>query len=400
MTDRNRETSRPPATTRGARIDFIDLLRGWAVVVMIETHVVNATLAADVMGGSFFQYLKFINGLVAPSFLFASGLSYAVATRRKAQEYLSFGKPLFKQLWRIVSIALIGYLLHVPIFSARRLFTEATDEQWQSFFQVDVLQCIAISLLVLQGFLLVLRSQPRLYLVTLAASITIIIVTPFVWETDFWSILPWPVAGYLNGIRYSLFPIFPWTAFLFAGAVTGHFFLEARDRNARRSDQQGDTPFYRSLLWSGGSLVLLSYLIDIAFPGLRTRDDYWVISPAFVCLRLGIVMLLCAGAGFWTHTVHPKGRPFMLLFGRESLLVYVTHLLLLYGNFGSFNLTREVGRGFGYLEALLLTVFLVALMYGTSVLWSRTKATSPRLKHFAIVSTIAAVALTFLFGEG
>ena len=26
------------------RIEFIDLLRGWAVIVMIETHVFNATL--------------------------------------------------------------------------------------------------------------------------------------------------------------------------------------------------------------------------------------------------------------------------------------------------------------------------------------------------------------------
>jgi len=68
------ETQHPSLTT-SKRIDYIDLLRGWAVIVMIETHAFNATLTPAIKSDWFFGYIAFINGLVAPSFLFASGLA-------------------------------------------------------------------------------------------------------------------------------------------------------------------------------------------------------------------------------------------------------------------------------------------------------------------------------------
>jgi uncharacterized membrane protein len=96
------------------RIEFIDLLRGWAVIVMIQTHVFNATLTPGLTETGFFQVLRFIDGLVAPSFLFASGMAYAVTTRRKINDYLSFGPPLFRQFGRLLFVMLIGYGLHLP----------------------------------------------------------------------------------------------------------------------------------------------------------------------------------------------------------------------------------------------------------------------------------------------
>jgi hypothetical protein len=297
-----------------------------------------------------------------------------------------------------MSVALIGYLLHVPVFPARRLFGEATPEQWQSFFQVDVLQCIAISLLILQILFLILRDLNRLYFTVLVASVATVVATPVIWTIDFWTVLPWPFAAYMNGVRYSLFPLFPWSAFLFLGAVTGHYFMIARERGAS-SGSRAEPSFYQGMIWMGGSLIMLSFLIGMIFPDLRERADYWMVSPAFVSLRLGIVIILGAAAGYWTLYFQPKGKPFILLFGRESLLVYVLHLLLLYGNFGPFNLIRTLNHSFGYLEAMLLTVLLIALMYVSALYWNKTKATSPRLKRAATVSTIVAVVAMFLFGE-
>ena len=64
----NRRMSSPPRK----RIEYIDLLRGWAVIVMIQTHVFNAVLRPEITTTASFQWLKFVDGLVAPSFLFAS----------------------------------------------------------------------------------------------------------------------------------------------------------------------------------------------------------------------------------------------------------------------------------------------------------------------------------------
>ncbi len=145
------------------RIEFIDLLRGWAVIVMIQTHVFNATLIPALTQNGFFDFVRFIDGLVAPSFLFASGMAYAVTTRRKINDYLSFGTPLFKQFGRLLFVLLIGYGLHIPKFNYYHLRYEAGALAWQAFWQVDVLQCIAISLMFLQVMLLILRSERRLY---------------------------------------------------------------------------------------------------------------------------------------------------------------------------------------------------------------------------------------------
>ena len=84
-----------------SRLLFLDWLRAWALLVMIETHVFNAFLANSLRQSGWFQALNFINGLVAPSFLFVSGFVFLVAAQKRVEELRSFGKPLRKQLGRI-----------------------------------------------------------------------------------------------------------------------------------------------------------------------------------------------------------------------------------------------------------------------------------------------------------
>jgi len=358
---------------------------------MIETHVVNASLSPALSSETFFQYLKFVNGLVAPSFLFASGLSYAVATHRKIPDYLSFSSPLFQQMRRLLTVAIIGYLLHVPLLPVWRMATEATPEQWQSFFQVDILQCIAVSLLILQILLLITRSESRLYKTAFGVAAAVVVLSPYVWQIDYWEQLPWIAAGYMNGIRFSLFPLFPWLSFLFAGALAGYMLV--------RTTQ--DLPRYSSTLaWAGGSMILLSYLADSAGAQLLPPHNYWQTSPAFFLLRLGIVMLL-GSLLVWSSTAGSgKFRAPVLLFGQESLLVYVAHLLILYGDFGEFNLQKSIGGTFGYVQAGLLSSALIALMWLAAVRWHRIKRESPRLKRFVTTAAIVTVAGLLLFGEG
>ncbi|MBP1656514.1 MAG: Acyltransferase domain protein, partial [Bacteroidetes bacterium] len=156
------------------RLSFIDLLRGWAVIVMIETHVVNATIRPETAAQPWFDIINFINGLVAPSFLFASGMAYAVTTRRKLDSYVSFGTPLFRQLWRLLFILLLGYGLHIPKFNLGQMVQGVSEGQWLGFFQSDVLHCIAVSLLILQMILLIVRTERRLYLIAAGLAVALL----------------------------------------------------------------------------------------------------------------------------------------------------------------------------------------------------------------------------------
>ena len=60
------------------RCDWIDQLRGWAVIVMIEVHCVNVWLQPALRP----EWLNYLNGLVAPSFTLAAGFSLTLSTFR------------------------------------------------------------------------------------------------------------------------------------------------------------------------------------------------------------------------------------------------------------------------------------------------------------------------------
>jgi uncharacterized membrane protein len=382
------------------RLQFVDLLRGWAVIVMIETHIVNATILPAIAGTEAFQWVKFVNGLVAPSFLFASGLAYAVTTRRKIQAYLSFGPSLFKQLGRLLFLLIIAYVLHLPKFNFTQLMRDTTDADWLVFFQSDVLQCIAVSLLFLQVLLLVTRTERRMYTALMGITLVVVFISPVMWGIDFLAAIPAPVAAYLNGRQTSLFPLFPWSAFLFAGALTGYLFMQARDRVQSLPATTGGDGFMRRLALIALVVVAAAFVIEPIASSLYVAYDYWLFSPSFYFLRLGIVMVLCSGMYFYErwHGVAP-GSPVTLI-GRESLLVYTTHLLLIYGNFGPFNFRKWVNNTYGYGEALAASAFLILLMYLLALFWDFVRKKDPRIKMGMQLALLAAMLWVFFFGRG
>jgi uncharacterized membrane protein len=381
---------------RPPRIQFIDLLRGWAVIVMVQTHVFNATARPEILASPLFDVIRFIDGLVAPSFLFASGMAYAVTTRRKIADYLTFGRPLLRQFGRLLLILGIGYLLHVPRFEFHHVMYVAGEEAWLRFFQADVLHCIAVSLLVLQVLLLILRSERLLYRAAAVLALGIVAVTPVVWGIDFLSILPAPVAAYMNGLHYSLFPLFPWAAFLLLGAVTGHLFMNAR----ARAEEGAERHFMRGLAAAAVGVLLLS-LASAPFERLLYPVyNYWRTGPSFVFLRLALVALILYGLFLYEKRRGVSARSLVTLAGRESLLVYVAHLMLIYGQFVGPSLAERTRGTFGYLESSAFTVALVALMFGAALGWERLKKGPPRIKQGIQTAFVVALVLVFFFHRG
>jgi len=349
---------------------------------MIETHVVNATLQTALHEETVYHWLRFINGLVAPSFVFASGMAFAITLRRKLPDYLAMKQPLFKQLTRLLMVLAIGYILHIPKFSLSHLLYVAGEEAWRLFFQVDVLQCIAVTVLGMQVLIFLSRSERRFAVTVVVIAPLIVAVTPLVWMVDFGKFLPLPLAAYLTPADKSMFPLFPWAAFLMMGVVAGYAFLEWKDRMPKL------------LLWSGIICVGLSFALEPVLARTYPVYDYWRGSPSFFLLRLGLVFLLC-GLMFWFEKSRGVSRnSAVALMGRESLMVYVAHLLLIYGNFGTFNFRDTVDRTFGYPLALAVSVLLIAAMYLLALVWSRIKrgpAKVRRAVEWGFVGVLVAV---------
>jgi len=345
-----------------SRLAFIDLLRGWALLVMIEVHVFNAFILPYDKTTLWFHALNFINGLVAPSFVFISGFVFLLASQKKLEAFRTFGFAFWKQLGRIGLIWLVGYSLHLPFFSFRRAIAEATEAQWLSFYQSDVLHCIAFGLLVLFLLRLLIRSD-RIYRTFLVISgLLVVLATMFFWDIDFNASLPAPLAAYLNGKHYSLFPLFPWMAFMLFGGYFASGYIRARE-------QQKEKDF---ILWFAllGVILLVICSIEGQLPvHLHIGSDSISADPFFFFLRLGIVMLLLTACWFYAD-YRKTERSFVLDVGRESLMVYAAHLLVIYGRFwNEHSLWFYYSETFELWKCVAGTVVLIIAMISTAMMW-------------------------------
>src|SRR5512135_1827739 len=116
---------------------------------MIEVHGFNTFMVGDLRNTDWFGALNFINGLVAPSFLYVAGFVFVFTSDRKLEEFRTYGKAFWRQLSRILLIWVVGYGLHLPFFSLYRTMYDSTPSQWILFLQSDILHCIAIGLLII-----------------------------------------------------------------------------------------------------------------------------------------------------------------------------------------------------------------------------------------------------------
>ncbi len=383
-----------------ARLQFVDLLRGWAVIVMVQTHVLNATLRTDMRGEPAYRLISFVDGLVAPSFIFASGFVFAVALRRKLPDYLSFGPALGKQAGKLLFVLALGYVLHLPAFSLRRFIEGVSPEAWTKFWAVDVLQCIAVSVLLVLLILQIVRTERRLFaaLPWLAAGIALL--TPIMWSVNPAWLLPLPIAAYLNAGYGSQFPLLPWSVFLLSGVVAGGVFTAARDRTPGR---EGDDPARSSMkrfAMVGAVFVVGSFIIEPVLTALYPPHDYWYTSPSFVLLRLGLVLLLLSLCYAYERRTGVGERSLVACVGRESLLVYAAHLQLIYADVGGYSFRRWVNRSFGYPEVLVTTGVLVGLMILIAIWWDRVRRGDRKRMRLLQGLALAIFLLAFLVSPG
>ena len=280
------------------RVVWLDLFRGAAVLAMIETHVVNTFLAPVLREAAWFGWLNWFNGLIAPAFLFIAGYAQGMGWRAGDTKPAAFGR----KAKRLLGIAALGYALHFPL-------TELGQRRWADALrmgtQVDVLQCLATALLIVlcvQAASRVCaekwRSAVRLAAVSGLAVGTVLLAP----SASAWSVGPVPLAAFVNDRTGSLFPLFPWAAFVFSGALAGAF-------SARPAGW---------LLVAAAAAKVCAHLAD--------DGTFSALSPAFFCARLAWVLALAALCQWIARGWKPRA---VLFAGRESLVMYAAHLLII-----------------------------------------------------------------------
>ncbi|MFZ0296716.1 MAG: heparan-alpha-glucosaminide N-acetyltransferase domain-containing protein [Candidatus Sulfotelmatobacter sp.] len=374
------------AALNPSRLAYIDWMRGLACVLMFQTHCYDSWLSPGLRQSRFFVYSQLGGTFPAPLFLFLAGISFALVTEKLWKRNLPPAQIARTTIRRGAEIFGFGLLFRLQEYVIAWGWAPLSD-----LLRVDILNTIGLSMMLMGAVcwlvLSTARGAPtRLRLVIAAAGTAafVSLLTPPLWTTWRPDWLPWPLESYINGVHNLrtpqawLFPIFPWTAFAFAGLATG-FILQSEWARRR------ETAIFLLAGAAGMTFVAAARWLDGQPRQLYATYDYWHTSPNFFLIRLGMLLAILTasyawcrwGAGSW-------GFSPLIQLGQASLLVYWVHLELVYGRLSILSKhvqnirTASLGLLAIFLGMLLLA-FLRTRMKGRGVempAWFRHPATS------------------------
>lgn len=339
------------ARTGAKRVHFVDLLRFVASVQMIHGHTMNALMADELRTGAFYQNWTWARGLVSVAFMVAAGLAFHLSTLARFDRHRANTRKVIARFRRGLWLIVLGYLLHFP---AAIFFGGDVAAALREFAMVDVLQCIGICILVLQGLTVTMPSPKHVVWVSFVLSVLCFTLAPLgetlTPNTD-WAWL----TNYFTHQGGSLFPLLPWAGFVFSGVVAAQTVLPDGVRTEH-------DPLPRLAALAGA--VLLVWLIADQVPFTLVLEETSRNShPAFNVLKLGLVLAICAGLAVVGKMVDRLPRWMEILAG-ESLALYVSHLLVLYA--GGIGLYRLYGHSLDLVTsmAVAIVMIIVTLIYG------------------------------------
>lgn len=405
--------------TPSKRCDWIDQLRGWAVIVMIEVHVVNVYLHAGLRP----DWLNYLNGLVAPSFTMAAGYSLVISTFRTDGTLRPFWPDTARRLGFIL---LCAYALHAPGITAADWTVLNTAQKARELFKIDVLQCIVFSLLILQLLARLVRN-PRVFTgLALGIAVFVPLVAPHMWAHGVADGLWLPIRGLFNGNTdrgvSALFPLFPWIAFPAFGAFLGGLYRHLRVEPVNGRARWSEPRFLAGLAVLGGLLLAwgASRQQTWLWGGQWLQENgTWMLhsqTGAFTYAELGAIAnttlpsvaaragwILLGGALMGAiELVRPRwnGPNPVKAASAESLLLYMLHLNMIFSVLLAPAVIGLTGWGWGSLGwpgTLLMTALIIGLNLWAGVAWQRVRQTPERMRWLQ-QKAVAVLGVWFVVG--
>lgn len=327
------------------RLAFVDVARGWALVLMVLNHTARYWLDPS-LGDIRTALIYLTTSLAAPSFLFLAGFVFPISwahTRNWAAKYLA----------RAAKLIIAGYFVNAVVFPE------------EPFLGSNILHTIAAATIV--GALILPwleRPGARPIVVGIAA----------MWAAAFWVMLPSIERWIVQNPRGALvlfydFPAWPWLSIVLLGIVSGSA-MQTAQRPARVIVALGAMGMVGVLgaaaTW-GYDARTLSFTRDVVLNG------HWVPRGAMVAWVVGAAAVTLAAA-WWVTEVARLQLRWLRVLGRTALALYVVHLLLVV------NLAhRALGvRRSGWPEFWVATAGLIAVLVVIGMAWLALKSIARR----------------------
>jgi len=389
-----------PAKATHERWLALDLLRFIAVLLMVQGHTFNVVLSAEERAADWHRYHSFVHGLTAPMFLFGAGLAFGVTTFRNFEQHTRFGPATVQRLKRYGWLVLIGYALQMPSLSLLRTLDLPADAVRHAL-HIGPLQLIGVALAVLELAAIALRTRGRYVGAVATSGLAIAFGAPLLEQVPIERVLPLAMTAFLDARTGSLFPLFPWGAYLCAGIVVAHLIWDAQLRAPRRN-------IALPMALIGFVLCGVTYTLYRLQLNIYGPHEYWRTDPQFTFFRLGVVLLVLGPLAGLVTTLQRaarerasrtaantalRGLRAAANIGRESLVIFVGHLLVLYGSPLWRSLRHHLGGKLDLFDACVMAAALIAAMVALAHVWTMLRTN--RKRPFEVVKLSLASALFY-----
>lgn len=327
---------------REGRVDMLDAVRLIAAFQMIQGHTIDALLLDSARDGAFFHAWTWIRGLTAPIFLIAAGLSFSLAASL-ADEPKFFARRTSRartrRMLRSLALVVTGTVMHLG------------DDP----LRIDVLQCVGISLLLLD---LVVRIAPgvrSVFAIAMGfAALFMLQAAPMeALRGEGWMRIPLAVVGHQTG---SLFPLFPWAAYVFGGVALAQVVLpEGGKTEAARIGWRCLSVAFVALMLS----QMWSFLVGEEALEYSSRVSVILLRSSCVFALMGACAFLFARLSFPTRWRWLAG---------ETLALYVFHLLFLFA--AVIGPVHVIGRSLSWPMAALAALVMLILSVLVARAWA------------------------------
>ena len=337
------------------RLYFIDAIRAFAILMMLQGHFIDTLLAIEYRDPDNIAYSTWLyfRGITAPAFFTISGLIFTYLLT-KAKEKGTLSMRIRKGLVRGLMLIGLGYALRIPIF--RWL---SGDDFGTYFMVIDVLQCIGLSLILIVFVYLLTQKKTVFFSILMFGLGTLIFLCEPLYRTYSAEGIPLFFANYLTKVNGSVFTILPWFGYMAYGAFIATLFYGYLTR-----------PKFKTGLITGFFVtgLVLVYGSTPVFLELAKLTNWTLLTEVanfnYLFIRLGNVLVIFGL--FYAFEAYLK-QPVVLKIGQKTLSIYVIHFVLLYGSFTGLGLNQILGKILSPLEVVfgavcfLVTVSLISI---------------------------------------
>ncbi|WP_158841587.1 heparan-alpha-glucosaminide N-acetyltransferase domain-containing protein [Polaribacter sp. L3A8] len=331
------------------RLYFIDIVRAFAILMMLQGHFIDTLLAVSYrdLNDPAFIIWSYFRGITAPTFFTISGLIFTYLLLKAKEKGLE-KQRMIKGITRGFFLIGLGYLLRVPILG----WLAAKFNTY--FLVIDVLQIIGLSLILIICLYFICNKKTILFsIITLTFGVGIFITEPLYRTLNATSI-PLFLNNYISKSNGSIFTIIPWSGYVFFGAFLATIFHKNLLKKSFKKI------IITSFITFGIILILCSSNILVFFSKLLNSQLLMdSASYNYLFTRFGNVLLIFAF--FYSFEKYLK-TPLILKIGQKTLSIYVIHFIIIYGSFTGYGLKNIIGKNLTPTEAIFGAIlFLVSV---------------------------------------